>query len=71
MVGSGVRQRHPIKKGTAVKKNYQTTTSRGMQWGRTTPKKVRSDAARTAHEAAVALPTVTVAIVELAGELKC
>ena len=53
-----------------MKKNYQTTTSRACN-GRMTPKKPRSDAARTAHEAAVALPaTVTVAIAELAGELE-
>jgi len=53
-----------------VKKNYQTTTGRACN-GRTTPKKARPDAARTAHEAAVALPdTVTVAIAELAGELE-
>ena len=51
-------------------KNYQTTT-RHARDGRTTPKKTRPDAARAAHEAAVALPdTVTVAIAELAGELE-
>jgi putative transposase len=51
-------------------KNYQTTTRRART-DRTTPKKARSDAARSAHERAVALPdTVTVAIAELAGELE-
>ncbi|MGH8996748.1 MAG: transposase, partial [Acidimicrobiales bacterium] len=39
--------------------------------GRTTPKKARLDAARVAHEAALALPdTVSVAVAELAGELE-
>jgi hypothetical protein len=51
-------------------KNYQTTTRRARTV-RTTPKKARPDAARSAHERAVALPdTVTVAIAELAGELE-
>jgi putative transposase len=53
-----------------MKKNYQTTTSRART-GRTTPKKARLDAGRAVQEAAIALPnTVTVAIAELAGELK-
>jgi putative transposase len=51
-------------------KNYQTTTRRARN-GRTTPKRARPDAARSAHESAVSLPdTVTVAIAELAGELE-
>ena len=53
-----------------MSKNYQTTTRRART-GRTTPKKARPDATRTAHESAVALPdTVTAAIAELAGELE-
>ncbi|MGH3183484.1 MAG: transposase, partial [Streptosporangiaceae bacterium] len=51
-------------------KNYQTTTRRAGN-SRTTPKKARPDAARSAHESTVSLPdTVTVAIAELAGELE-
>jgi len=51
-------------------KNYQTTAT-GAHHGRVTPKKARPDADRLAAEAAVALPdTATVAIAELAGELK-
>jgi hypothetical protein len=53
-----------------MKKNYQTTI-RHARTGRTTPKKARSDAVRDTHESAVSLPdTVTVAIAELAGELR-
>jgi putative transposase len=68
---SGVRQKDtPIKKGTVMKKNYQTTTRRAGT-GRTTPKKARPDAASNAQESAISLPeTVTVALAELAGELE-
>jgi putative transposase len=52
-------------------KNYQTTTRRAGTTGRTTTKKARTDAERSAHEAALALPdTVSVAVSRLAGELE-
>ena len=51
-------------------KNYQTA-SRHARTGRTTLKKARPEAARSAAESAVTLPdTVTVAIADLAGDLK-
>ena len=54
-----------------MKKNYQTQTTHARITGRTTPKKAKADPKRTAREAALALPnTVTVAIGELAGELR-
>ena len=60
----------PIKKGTAVQKNYQTSKSRAHR-GRTTPKKSKPDPASQAREAAFGLPdAVTVTLAELAGELQ-
>jgi transposase-like protein len=68
---SGVRRRHPIKKGTTVNKNYQTSASCAGTTGRTTPKKAKADPARSVHEGAVALPdAVSVAVGELADELE-
>jgi transposase-like protein len=70
---SGVRRRHPIKKGTTVRKNYQTSAGRAGTTGRTTPKKAKAkaDAQRSVKEGAVALPdAVSVAVGQLAGELE-
>jgi transposase-like protein len=54
-----------------VRKNYQTSAGRAGTTGRTTPKKAKADAQRSAHESAVALPdAVSVAVGELAGELE-
>jgi hypothetical protein len=63
---SGVHRRHSTKKGTTMKKNYQTTTRSAGISGRTTPKKAKADPDRTKYEAAVTLPdAVTVAVGEL------
>jgi transposase-like protein len=68
---SGVRRRQPIKKGTVVKKNYQTAARRAGTTGRTTPRKAKVDPGRAAAEAALRLPdSVSVAIADLAGELE-
>jgi putative transposase len=67
---SGVPSRTPIKKGTVVKKNYQTT-SRRARTGRVTPKKSRPEPTNGERQAALELPdAVTVAISELAAELE-
>ena len=52
-------------------KDYQNSTRRVGTTGRTTAKKAKRDAARAAREAALVLPdTVSVAVGELAGELR-
>jgi hypothetical protein len=67
---SGVPSKTPIKKGTVVKKNYQTSKGRAGS-GRVTSRKPRSDSANALRESAFELPdAVTVAVAELAGQLE-
>lgn len=71
---SGVLQDIQLRKGTVMKNNYQTSTTRVGTTGRTTAKKAKRakhDAGRAVPEAALVLPdTASVAVGEIPGELQ-